>query len=270
MTLIEIMVASGLSVVVSMGIAGIYIFAIQQFTILVNMNTAQENVLWMAYHTKNVMSQAVNLVDPVSLNPPSPKCVVSVGAINGCIPDFTTTTNTGGAAVISNVASFQREWSTGFNAAGVSIPSELLPTTIFLELPRPNTEGRIYFDLNTTPGTVMTAGLDDISYGQVVKYDLRVNVESIYGTFQFTGVDVDMATRYHRSSSDNKRWCVPLPNDATGGCIDGVASSDVSMRFSVGLRNNKALVKTAAGQSRSIHGGVYYYRFIPPIFTDVQ
>ncbi len=270
MTLIEIMIASGLSVVVSMGIAGIYIFAIQQFTILVNMNTAQENVLWMAYHTKNMMGQAVNIGDPAPANPGLlTGCSVpaSLGSVTGCIPTFTTATS----ATANNttaIAAFQREWSVGFDAGGAQ--SELLPTAIFFRRPTADIDGRIYFDLYTTPGSAMSAGEDDIVYGQVVRYDMVPNVESIYGFLQVTGVDVNIATRYHRSSSENKKWCVP--GDVAAACTSGVAASDVSMRFSVGLRNNRALEKTPGvnGQSRSIHGGIYYYRFIPPLFTDVQ
>lgn len=255
MTLIEIMVASGISVVVSMGIAGIYIFAIQQFTILVNMNTAQENLLWMAYHTKNTMSQAVN-VAPLTGCTPNPSSIV------GCIPSSPVTgrlTSVSGNTI--PVAIFQREWSTN----GIS---EILPTAIFFREPTATREGRITFDINTPEGQPLIAGADDIWYDQVVKYDIKLTLGSIYGISQATGVKVMMATRYHRSSSDNKRWCVP--GDTAAGCIDGVSSSDVSMTFNVGLRNNFALDKTPSGQLRSIHGGIYYYRFIPPIFRDVQ
>lgn len=251
MTLLEIMIASGISVIVSMGIAGIYIFAIQQFTILVNMNTAQENLLWMAYHTKNTMSQAVNIN-------PSGGCTPWPGDVTGCIqsaPAGGRLTSATGATIA--VASFQREWAT----EGVS---ELLPTTIFYREPMVNQEGMVYFDINTPTGQPITAGLDDIFYGQIVQYNLTLNAEPIYNIMQATGVTATITTRYHRSSGENKRWCVP--GDTAGDCNNGPPPSDITMTFNVGLRNNQALEKTN-GQPRSIHGGIYYYRFIPPLFS---
>lgn len=261
MTLIEILIASGISVVVSLGIAGIYIFAIQQFTILVNMNTAQENVLWMAYHTKNTLSQAVNITTPgAPVAAPAcaaTNCVPSTGSATGCIANHTSASD----GSLQTVATFQREWSTGVTA------SELLPTAIFFRRPTANVEGRVTFDINTPVGLAIAPGNDDIFYDQVVQYDTCLTSESIYSQNQATGVVVTITTRYHRSSAENRRWCVP--GDTAANCIDGVSASDITMRFNVGLRNNRALEKTGT-QSRSIHGGIYYYRFIPPLFRDVQ
>lgn len=258
MTLLEIMIASGISVVVSMGIAGIYIFAIQQFTILVNMNTAQENALWMAYHTKNLMSQAIDVQ-------PNGNCSPNPGSLVGCIQNPPTgvprrrVTSSGGPAI--TIASFQREWST-------TGASEILPTAIFYREPTATVDGRITFDINTTPGQGLSPGDDDIWYDQVVQYDTELFIESIHANQQATGVKVIITTRYHRSTSGEKRWCVP--GDTASNCINGVSASDVTMTVNVGLRNNFALVKTSAGQSRSIHGGIYYYRFIPPLFRDIE
>jgi hypothetical protein len=263
MTLIEIMIASGISIVVSMGIAGIYIFAVQQFTILVNMNTAQENVLWLAYHTKSLMSQAVNLQDVEG-------CTPDPSSIWGCIPDRTTTN----AGTQVTVAAFQREWSVGWDGSGNTIPSELVPTAIFFQQPSATVDGRIFLDINTPVGGLITPGNDDIVYDRVVQYDLNTNIEPIYGFNQATGVEVTIATRYHRTTDELRmRWCTPSPGapaPGVGSCTDGAAASDITMRFNVGLRNNHALEKTPSNQPRSIHGGIYYYRFIPPLFEDVQ
>lgn len=69
-TLIELTVTAAVGVIVTLGIASVFIFAMQQFTILVEKNTAEENSIQIAYYLKKYLSQAVDInavdsVDPV-------------------------------------------------------------------------------------------------------------------------------------------------------------------------------------------------------------
>lgn len=266
MTLIELMIASGISLVVSLGISGIFIYTVQQFTIMVEMNKAQENLLWMAYHSKSVLSQAV-AIDGDATDPVFQAIDGEVNDVNAA-PIGNGATATAGSDANSFdlasgrrvlVADFFREWGTN--------SSNLLQTQIVYQRPTPSEEGIVFFDVNTPNGQAMTADFGDIFYDKVVQYDVQTLSTTLAdGSNQMESAQINITTRYHKSTDQTRwNWCVPSLACANGSSSGNDASFvDLSMSLSVGFRNNRAMEKDASNKSLGIHGGIYYYRFQPP------
>tara|TARA_B100001248_G_C27399360_1_gene468693 strand:- start:7990 stop:8796 length:807 start_codon:yes stop_codon:yes gene_type:complete len=263
-TLIEIVIASGISLIVSMAIASIYIYAVEQFVIMVEMNEAQENALWLSYHTKSSYMQAIDLDD-----------LAATGA-SFLVPHTTTTAPAMGAAPdpanISGstrwrlLSTFQREWGNGI--PGDPNEQELLQTQVSMILPSQDRDefgqGIVFFDMFTPDGLTPNPGFDDLFYDKVVQYDIG-NLRSA-GTgpnVRTESADFIITTRYHRSSQPLEwMWC--SPNDPCAAAPNDAGWFDIRYDFNVTFRNNRALDDDENGNPLSAHGGIYYFRFVPP------
>lgn len=178
------MVTTTIGVIVSMGIASVFIFAMEQFTILVERNTAEENSLMTTYHLRNYLGQAVDVyavtrVDPVSI------LVLNGGGQIDYNFDLLTP-QAGGASVgaadtgeFARFAVFNREAGT-YNTGTGSMPnggSVMRPTGIFVKdtdaagINPDASSGMVVFDINSTTGT-MVPGLSDLHYSRL--HNLRV------------------------------------------------------------------------------------------------
>lgn len=59
-TLVEVMIATGLSAFLALAVSSILIFSVEQFDTLVQQHKMEERVLWASYHLRSYLSQAVN------------------------------------------------------------------------------------------------------------------------------------------------------------------------------------------------------------------
>lgn len=248
------MISSAIGMIVALAISSLYLFAIDAFHRIVAMNHAQEQLLWTAYHSRNLLSQAVNVTNP-STDPGS-----------GYIYHTTTTS----AGLTKAVAGFMREW--GQNA------SQFRQTGIFLVEPGSSgglagpvdTMGRVFFDV-LSPG-LMTPSNDDVSTENIVQYDVVVSSDTANTAAQGQWVPnpnrvlINITTRYFlQSNRDNFRFCPPAELAAPPArCLvagNPARFRDVRMTVNVSLRNNFDKSGTGSG---GVYGLIYYFQFMPP------
>lgn len=257
------MVASAISLTLALGISSIFVFALTQFRYIVSMNQAQENVLWLAYHTRNVMSQAIDI-----------RTNCAVGGSTGCIINHTMSSHPGIPALVtagvrneSIVGWFNREWG---------VTSSQIFSTAIVAIPPVNSQagmvpmsGMVIFDLysrfdTATASAPIVPGLEDIWFDGVVRYDIDASSFNTPGNY-LSSVNVTITTRYHKTlSAEDMNWCPPDQVGNAGiGCGQTGQYRDLTEEVSVGLRNN--FQHWAAGSdAEGIHGKLYYFRYLPP------
>ncbi|MCB0394009.1 MAG: prepilin-type N-terminal cleavage/methylation domain-containing protein [Bdellovibrionales bacterium] len=284
-SLIELMVAVGIGTIVALGISTLFIFAVEQFTILVEQNNTEEEMLWASYHTRSFLSQAVQL---------QTRNATATGGI-----DYTTPTFNNQGYVVRNydsqsffagdvagtsipvdlIAVFARE--NGFASSAGFAGSSLYNSAIFFQRPLIGLPGKLYFIVGSptsAAGGSMVPADDQIVYERIVEYAIStVDVPVSGGTPNVSkAATVTITGRYFRTSDRNRQlWC-PSANSATAGCGNTVYR-DITMTISVGFRNNALLncadLANTVGCSGTdyrerLHGGLYFYKMaIPPIIN---
>ncbi|MES2769237.1 MAG: hypothetical protein V4596_08830 [Bdellovibrionota bacterium] len=171
LSLIELMVTTMIGIIVSMGIASVFVFAMEQFTILVEKNAAEESVLMSTYNLRNYLSQAVdlNVVDSIDN--------AAVIALNGggqldfdfeLLVPAQSEIGDADSGEFARFAVFNREAGT-YNIGAGSMPnggSQMRPTGIFVKDTDVNglnpdaQSGALVFDTNSTTGNMIPGPSD--------------------------------------------------------------------------------------------------------------
>lgn len=179
----------------SLAIASVFIFAMEQFTILVEKNAAEESVLWTTYNLRNYLSQGVDVyavaaIGNVTFVPPScpsansPNCNPSgAGQIDVNFELLVPGTWAGGAGDAGNFgwfAVFNRE-AARYNASTQTMPttgSMMQITGIFVRdtnaggITPDAKSGGIVFDYNSTP-PVMVPTASDLGYSRLHNFRVQ-------------------------------------------------------------------------------------------------
>lgn len=281
-SLIEVVVAVGIGGIISSVVATIFVFAVEQFTVLVEQNAAEESLLWASYTTRAFLGQAVDLK------------VTSGSAID---PDITPTESgrilsqysSTDAFRIGNtaaVAVFGRENMTGVSTNAMT--SDIYASAVFVFSP-PITPtgssaapvgGAIYFDPGAPVSATMSATQNDVWFDRISEFRIE-DVECVtdVGTAQGSACNgwtaksatIVIKARYFKTARRN-RWIWQQMSVIPAGTDVG-PFRDVEMSIKVGFRNNLLLGGTSGPQSRvgmegqeRLHGGLYFFRMtLPPL-----
>jgi hypothetical protein len=245
------MVSSAIGIFVSLGIAAVFIFAIQQFTFLIEKNEAEENHLWASYYTRLYLGQAVRVL---SVNGPQPNPPAQ-GYLRS---DFDARIHVPVNTVVP-FAIFERE-------NGIT-SSEFRATGIFIKGANPNAADTydrsfaVIFDLgcNVNPCD-MTPDRNDLFFDRISRFQV-VNFETEGANLK--SVFIRLATR-HFNSTNRQSWC--FHTEGAAGCTSSY--KDISSDMQITLRNNSlstnSLTGGVTGRDERAHGGLYYYfPFLP-------
>ncbi len=243
------MISSGIGILVSLGMAAVFIFTVQQFTILIEKNEAEENHLWATYYTRLYLGQAVR-VSPVAAAP---------GA-SQLRRDFDARTHAPAGTTVP-FALFERE--NGINS------SEFEATGIFIKGATPNGADEyersyaLIFDLgcNGVSPCNMVPARDDIHFSRISNFSV-VRFEEVNTNLK--SIVIRLSTRYFNSIR-RTLWC--YHTDTVSATCEG-SFRDVTSDLQITLRNNtlstNSLTGGAAGREERAHGGIYYYfPFLP-------
>jgi hypothetical protein len=172
-SLIELMITTAIGIIVSLGIASVFIFAMEQFTILVEKNEAETSVLNTAYYLRSYLSQgidvyAVNNVAPTGYVPFAcvlPNCNTAGAGQMDANFELLVPASWGGAGDVgafSVFAAFNRE-AGRYNTSTNSMPntgSVMQTTGIFARdtdanaIDPENMSGALVFDHNSNGGLI--------------------------------------------------------------------------------------------------------------------
>jgi prepilin-type N-terminal cleavage/methylation domain-containing protein len=174
-SLIELMITSAIGVIVSLAIASVFIFAMEQFTVLVESNTAQENNLMITYYLRTFLSQAVDVyaeTNVVNAGLPAGAGQIDinfelltpgswVGAAGGNVGEY------GKFAIFNRETANYNNTTNSLNSLNPAIPSSVMQSTgIFVrdtDINAINPDGQsgaVVFDFNTVGGPIIPSASD--------------------------------------------------------------------------------------------------------------
>jgi len=289
-TLVELMVSVAIGALVTLGIAMVFVYAVNQFNLLVDENDAEEQLLSASYFSRLYFSQAVTtqvgtVTDPiftdtsgnaVSTYADPLKGTIACGMAFDANTDFNGTIATAAGAKPEDanqalVAVFRRE--NGDFSSGVG-KSYFVVTAVYFRPPQGypgnpgNQSGALTFvsgltaaNLNLANSTAGGVRLDHIS-------SFRIDCSAAPETSNAQVVTINIGTRYFKDI-DRSRWNYLPRSGGQAGPPAGIPSyRDVTFSTSIGLRDNNLgqSLTGLTGQAELLHGGVYYLKFsAPPI-----
>jgi hypothetical protein len=247
----------------------VFVFAIEQFTVLVEQNAAEESLLWAAYNTRSFMSQAVDLevhASPVSTS-------ITFPAKGQILDSFTSASD----GAIQTVAAFGREMS---SAAGAS-SSTIFSTGIFFVNPSSTPVGSnaqpwggvLIFDMGSAGGAggAMWPTLGDLWFDRISEFKIQDVECAIPGATgagcigsNAKSATVIIKARYFKNAKRDQ-WIY-----GTAGAATVAPYRDIEMTIKVGFRDN-VLLNSAGSRVGSttderLHGGLYFFRMmLPPL-----
>lgn len=268
--MIELSIATAIGGLISLIVASVFIYAMEQFSILVEHNTAEENLLWSAYQTRSMLSQAVDLR---VYNGDIP----SNGNTNGWIrARYDSALQSGQTTAL---AVFARENQFSGNL------SNLVSTGIFAvaptSLPSGGADGApiggvMYFDPGREGNGVLSSTPDDVWFDRFSRIEIR-EVECTTPSGSSTDPVVCAAgggqpaksavivikVRNFRTSNRGQ-WVWQEPSAVTPGTTVG-PYEESEMIIKVGFRNNVLGQSKVAGTGVDrLHGGLYFFRMPLP------
>jgi hypothetical protein len=283
------MVAVGIGSIVALGVSTLFIFAVEQFTILVEQNNTEEEMLWASYHTRSFLSQAIEL-DVAGAGNPRLTTRSSLDWENGTNMNFLNeglvvqlynstdsfSPSAGGQSSLDLIAVFPRE--NGYATAAGFPGSQLYSTAIFFQRPTVGLAGKLFFVVGSQTsgaGAIIDPGDDEIVYERLTEFVIMTEtVDPGSGPVKAKSAEVTITGRYFRTSDRNRyAWC-PLSLVSTNAACQGSAFKDITMTINVGFRNNGLLecadVQTGCVSGSSyrerLHGGLYFFKMaVPPI-----
>lgn len=276
-SLVELMISVAIGAIIALGVSSVFIFAIEQFTIMTEINKAQENLLLAAFHTKNMLSQGVIMrgIAPSADPNTTPDILANVNPYYGQILTSYTPRSQG---IARTLAIFAREDGSG--------ASTLKPTGIFYYPPTATAgatdaaSGRILFAIPAPPGGGGSVVIDPNDLGQSVWFDgiVDFSIQSVSlstsPTAQYSNLAekavIHIISRAFRDSNKTN-WFYNVPSDTTKG-TPTVAFKDYDMTVEVGFRNNllnynQTLPNGSPAPQQYLYGGVYFFKFINPVAT---
>ncbi len=266
-SLVEVMVATGIGTIVSAGIAAVFIFAIEQFTVLVEQNAAEESLLWAAYNTRSFLSQAIDLeVHAADLTSSIP-----AGQKGQVLSSYTSASD----GTIKTLAIFNREMSTAAGATGSNLFSTgvffINPTTTPVAGNQQPWGGVLIFDMGSNTDNPMWPSLSDLWFDRISEFRIQ-DVECALPGQSGAGCEgsnaksatVVIKARYFKNAK-REQW-IYAPTIPAGTVI--APYRDIEMTVKVGFRDN-VLLNSAGSRVGSttderLHGGLYFFRMILP------
>jgi type II secretory pathway pseudopilin PulG len=284
MSLIELMVAVGIGGIVTLGIAGVFSYGIQQFQLLVDQNKTEESLLLASYYTRfyltNALDTGCGAVAP-TWSFPNPQYQTPAANPQGRV-HCALTDSTGGSwpVMMPNTsglfAIFFRE-SGGADATdpnGIAY-SDIRPSAVAFRPPCSTAtdatcladpkSGRLYFvSAPAGGGLALTDG--GLWFDRLVDFAIQGTPRSS-GNGRLQSLDIHIIARYFKSTTGRRGYERFATNMSGQMTANGLQANyrDVDMVVSVGFRDN-ALGNSLTGmnQQERLHGGLYYFRtFLP-------
>ena len=283
-TLIELLITGLLSAVMSMAVASLLIFSIQQFNILIHQHKIEEEMLWASYHIRGFLSQAINIHEQVGTTCSLPNNVGASMQDQGFIVE--NYTNTCASTPMAVIAVFPRE-----NAVDVNRVN-LFTTAIFYQAARATASdgiphsGKLYFDVGEESGErieflpdetdIIYTGLHSFEVEDVEKMDVNNLLQNNGGSpTAITGVlaksaKITLTFRYFlfANGENGQFYDYATTNSAT------LAYRDVENVVHINFHNNIMIkcadVPTGCDSSTSptykerIFGNIYFYKMVIP------
>lgn len=295
-TLVELLVTAAIGIFVSMGIASVFVFAMQQFTILVEKNAAEENALQITYYLRQYLSQAVDVNAVTAVGAALPGGTGQIDVNFRLLDQNFSGVGAADSGEFVRFAVFNREAGTYNNAAG-GMPmggSDLRKTAIFIKDTSPASSfpdassGAVVFDFNTETGVIVPEA-SDLFYSRIHDFQVqRVNcpgagglaaevVEEASGrlwpclpagwapaggvTYKIKTITVVIATRYFKSATKGD-WNYRAP---VGGAPTA-PYRDIVQTVKINFKNNSLTQNSLVGRGSEerVHGSLYFYDYIMP------
>lgn len=259
--LTELMVASALSGIVAIGASSLYIFIMDNFRVVVEQNTAQESLLWTAYHTKANLQSAT-----VSIN----------YGVDATTSAFLGASNAGDSTYSPvRFIDYKKEFSDGGTgetrqgAISVANMHDLLDMDalaaddVFLTR---GIMGKVVFFRTKSDGTDWTAGDGPESLSNSSWYDRIVQFDKTSNSDPQSHYTIQIASRYFvRLNNGRLDWRHPT-EVGTEPDVNHFYR-DLSMQVLVQLRNSAYNLSIRSG----LHGNIYYYRYLaPPVLLGID
>lgn len=296
-TLVELMATAAIGAIVSMGIASVFIFAMQQFTVLVEKNAAEENALQITYYLRQYLSQAV---DVNAVTAVGSSVAGGTGQIDVNFRLLDTAFSGIGApdtGQFARFAIFNRE-AGSYNVASNAIPtagSDMRPTGIFIRDTNTNqntfpdaSSGAVVFDFNTDSG-VLIPQPNDLFFSRIHDFQVqRVNCSGAGGyaaevvredtgqiltclpagwtpganEWKIKTITLVVHTRYFKTATKGDwNYRAPVGGGAFGPYRDIVQT--VKINFKNNTLTENSLVG-GAGEEERVHGSLYFYDYMLP------
>lgn len=273
-SLIEVMVAIGVSGTVLLVVTTLSMFAYYQFHNMKSRLEAETSANRLEYLFKSYLSQALNISGVVTLTEASGMVATIADAATGQgqwlgDPNTTNTYNR-----MSDIAGdwltlgvFVREAGTGPNG----LP---LPAAIWYRKPSPATSGVIFFeniDGTAMPAAVnMTPDYGDQFVSGVTNLEFQRQDLGEAGALQLSSLRISFTLRYgiRHSQAAGQNWCPQADiAAAVAGCVTpGLNYREVTRNFEIVLRNNFRTANSITGGARETRtlGPLYFFRVINP------
>lgn len=286
-TLPELMVTVGVGSIVSLGASSLFVWAIDQFNVIVDRNLAEENLLWASFHVRSHLQQAVALdvvntqaevrATPVAGGPAAPAPQNPQGHILRAYDSARAAGGAGGGAVNGTVDLISRFWRENGVRNGA-----LAESAIFFERPNNTTApfqrpGRLFLTTAQGGGPV-GPGLSDIWFDRIV--EVRVNtLASLAPDNRAKSAQIKLIARYF-VKNDKARWAWCPSSRPSGPQADEFMGSttgclmqgykDLEFDVNVVFRNNLLTRASASGVPGGdrVLGNLYFYKTIMPIINN--
>jgi hypothetical protein len=268
--MIELVIAVAIGGIVAAIVASLFVYAMEQFSVLVEHNTSEENLLWSAYQTRALLGQAVDL-----------------RVYNGDIPNNGNTNGWIRARYDSSTSSGQTTALALFSREAQSdgTTSRLISTALFAVSPNSTTPtgstaapigGVMYFDPGREGGSVLSSTPDDLWFDHFSRIEIR-EVECMTATGSSTdpvicaagggqpakSAVIAIKTRSFKTS-DRSLWVWQEQSAITPGTVVG-AYEESEMLIKVGFRDNALGPSKVSGTGVDrLHGGLYFFRMPLP------
>ncbi|MEC9283790.1 MAG: prepilin-type N-terminal cleavage/methylation domain-containing protein [Bdellovibrionota bacterium] len=259
--LTELMIASALSGVVAIGASSIYIFLMDNFRVVVEQNTAQESLLWTAYHTKaNLQSATVSLSYAVTSTEES-----EIGPSDPIVTSYTPV----------RFITYKKEFSDGgtgetrTGAISVANMHDLLDAQAAPAddvYKNRGVMGKVVFFRTKSDGSDWTGADGNESFANSSWYDRVVQYDQGANSQANSHYTINIATRYFiRYDEGRLEWRHPY--DVGTEANVNRFYRDLPMQVLVQLRNTNYNMSLRSG----LHGNIYYYRYLaPPVLLGLD
>jgi len=265
MSLVEVLIALGIGGFVILGISSANTYVSNWYYQSVEENTAEENLLLAAFHLKQFLGQAVEVI---CSGGPLPSPVVL--GINNAIPPYigegkVDCTYTVAAAVgnPSALAIFNRETGGVTSLVAGNFPSsQFVGSGIYFQPPAGKQSGVLSF-AQAPPGS------STISLASALSLDHIVDIQALQFAISTSGrletITYRLTARYmlQEGGTTSVSYLVIPP-------VGSTPYKNVTLDVDIGLRDNwLAPSVSGSGTSERLHGGLYYFRTIVPLAVNL-
>jgi hypothetical protein len=266
LSLVELLVALGILAIVTIALAGLSSQMASDFKTASERVSQEEAADEIVYHLKQVLSNAVELVDPDG----DPVGKNSVSNKYGQIAPYELLASwdpSASAPKAEPLALFFRDALPSITITAVPDDSQrFVPIGIYFIRPTPTTYGVLTIDLGDKDTTSLPSKAPALRFTHLVNLKLHdFAIESVANSSG--GVDrkvasfmVTFTTRVFKAGHEQEaKWCPP-PKMGSGPCVTSTYYHDLTKSFEVVVRNNLLGPSTSRRISRTdpTSGKTYY------------